>query len=407
MPILEKLSKEYRNIASATVDNLDSVRQYGIESAQDLINAQNIRKGRLAIGSGVTFMASMYYANGGLTGNGPQDRRLRKLWMDTGWQPRSFKVPSPAGDVWVSYESFEPFNNILSTIADIGDNMSLMGPQWAEQSLLKVALTVGGGVTSKSYLQGVGQLIDLASGEPYQLQKIAGNIVNNTIPLAGLRNDIGKTLNSPMREINKDIISSIRNRNLASEYIAADDLAIKYDVLNGEKIRDWNFMEKMYNLISPVGISLNNSPGRTLLWNSNYDLRLVSYTSPDGLELKEHPKLRSEFQKYLGKQGLEAKLNKLADRRDVQLSVMRMTNDRNSNKNYLDPMNSYLHNSLIKQRFEAARKKAWAAVRRNNPDLTDELYETKKQRAAETFRTRRDTNNAGSLKSIRKINNPN
>ncbi len=407
MPILEKLSKEYRNIASATVDNLDSVRQYGIESAQDLINAQNIRKGRLAIGSGVTFMASMYYANGGLTGNGPQDRRLRKLWMDTGWQPRSFKVPSPAGDVWVSYESFEPFNNILSTIADIGDNMSLMGPQWAEQSLLKVALTVGGGVTSKSYLQGVGQLIDLASGEPYQLQKIAGNIANNTVPLAGLRNDIGKTLNSPMREINKDIISSIRNRNLSSEYIAADDLAIKYDVLNGEKIRDWNFMEKMYNLISPVGISLNNSPGRTLLWNSNYDLRLVSYTSPDGLELKEHPKLRSEFQKYLGKQGLEAKLNKLADRRDVQLSVMRMTNDRNSNKNYLDPMNSYLHNSLIKQRFEAARKKAWAEVRRNNPDLADELYETKRQRAAETFRTRRETNNAGSIESIRKLNNPN
>ncbi len=407
MPILEKLSKEYRNIASATVDNLDSVRQYGIESAQDLINAQNIRKGRLAIGSGVTFMASMYYANGGLTGNGPQDRRLRKLWMDTGWQPRSFKVPSPAGDVWVSYESFEPFNNILSTIADIGDNMSLMGPQWAEQSLLKVALTVGGGVTSKSYLQGVGQLIDLASGEPYQLQKIAGNIVNNTIPLAGLRNDIGKTLNSPMREINKDIFSSIRNRNLASEFGPGEDLAIKYDVLNGEKIRDWNFMEKMYNLISPVGISLNNSPGRTLLWNSNYDLRLVSYTSPDGLELKEHPKLRSEFQKYLGKQGLEAKLNKLAERRDVQLSVMRMTNDRNSNKNYLDPMNSYLHNSLIKQRFEAARKKAWAEVRRNNPDLTDELYETKKQRAAETFRTRRDTNNAGSLESIRKLNNPN
>jgi len=407
MPILEKLSKEYRDIASATVDNFDSVRQYGIESAQDLINAQNIRKGRLAIGSGVTFMAGMYYANGGLTGNGPQDRRLRKLWMDTGWQPRSFKVPSPAGDVWVSYESFEPFNNILSTIADIGDNMSLMGPQWAEQNLLKIALTVGGGVTSKSYLQGVGQLIDLASGEPYQLQKIAGNIVNNTIPLAGLRNDIGKTLNSPMREINKDIFSSIRNRNLTSEFGPGEDLAVKYDVLNGEKIRDWNFIEKMYNLISPVGISLNNSPGRTLLWNSNYDLRLVSYTSPDGLELKNHPKLRSEFQKYLGKQGLESKLNKLADRRDVQLSVMRMTNDRNSNKNYLDPMNSYLHNSLIKQRFEAARKKAWAEVRRNNPDLTDELYETKRQRAAETFRTRRDTNNAGSIESIRKINNPN
>ena len=167
-------------------------------------------------------------------------------------------------------------------------------------------------------------------------------------------------------------------------------------------------MEKMYNLISPVGISLNNSPGRTLLWNSNYDLRLVSYTSPDGLELKNHPKLRSEFQKYLGKQGLEVKLNKLADRRDVQLSVMRMTNDSNSNKRGdRDPMTDYLHNQLIKQRFEAARKKAWAEVRRNNRELTDELYQAKRQRAAESFRTLRETNNAGSLESIRKINNPN
>jgi hypothetical protein len=408
MPILEKLSKEYRNIASATVDNLDSVREYGINSAQDLINAQNIRKGRLAIGSSVTFMAGMYYANGNLTGNGPQDRRLRKLWMDTGWQPRSFKVPSPAGDVWVSYEAFEPFNNILSTIADIGDNMSLMGPQWAEQNFLKVALTVAGGVTSKSYLQGVGQLLDLTSGEPYQIQKIAGNIANNTIPLAGLRNDIGKTLNSPMREINKDVFSAIRNRNLSSEYIAPDDLPIKYDVLNGDKIRDWNFMEKMYNLISPVAISLNNSPGRSLLWNSNYDLRLISYTAPDGLPLKNHPQLRSEFQKYLGKQGLEAKLNKLAKRRDVKLSVERMTKDSNSNlRGDRDPMTDYLHNKLIKQRFESARKSAWADVKRNNKKLLDELYAAQTKRKAASARTLRETSNAGRIESIRKINNPN
>ena len=309
--------------------------------------------------------------------------------------------------MWVSYEAFEPFNNILAAIADIGDNQALMGEQWAENNLFKISLAVAGGVVSKSYLQGIGQLVDLVSNEPYQIQKIAGNIANNTIPLAGLRGDIGRTLNSPMREINKDLFETIRNRNLTSEYIAiGGDLPAKYDVLNGQKIRDWNFVEKMFNLISPVSVSLNQSPGRTLLWNSNYDLRLVSYTSPDGIPLKDHPKLRSEFQKYLGKQGLEATLDRLSTREDVQDSVNRMNSDRRNGRNQLDPMKAYLHNKLIKERMERARKRAWALVRRANPDLTRELYDDERLINTMTETTRRETSSSLDYSSLLRINNP-
>ena len=407
MPGLNFIFEEQRLIANATADNIDSVRQFGIQDAADLANAKALMKGRMAIGSAVTLMAGMYYLGGNLTGNGPQDRRLRKLWLDSGWQPRSFKVPTPAGDVWVSYEAFEPFNNILAAIADIGDNQALMGEQWAENNFLKIALAISGGVVSKSYLQGIGQLVDLASNEPYQIQKIAGNIANNTIPLAGLRGDIGRTLNSPMREINKDLFETIRNRNLTTEYIAiGGDLPAKYDVLNGQKIRDWNFVEKMFNLVSPVSVSLNQSPGRTLLWNSNYDLRLVSYTSPDGIPLKDHPKLRSEFQKYLGKQGLEATLDRLSTREDVQDSVNRMNSDRRNGRNQLDPMKAYLHNKLIKERMERARKRAWAQVRRANPDLTRELYDDERLINTMTETTRRETSSSLDYSSLLRINNP-
>jgi hypothetical protein len=407
MPGLNFILEEQRLIANATADNIDSVRQFGIQDAADLANAKALMKGRMAIGSAVTLMAGMYYAGGNLTGNGPQDRRLRQLWLDSGWQPRSFKVPTPAGDVWVSYEAFEPFNNILAAIADIGDNQALMGEQWAENNLFKISLAVAGGVVSKSYLQGIGQLVDLVSNEPYQIQKIAGNIANNTIPLAGLRGDIGRTLNSPMREINKDLFETIRNRNLTSEYIAiGGDLPAKYDVLNGQKIRDWNFVEKMFNLISPVSVSLNQSPGRTLLWNSNYDLRLVSYTSPDGIPLKDHPKLRSEFQKYLGRQGLEATLDRLSTREDVQDSVNRMNSDRRNGRNELDPMKAYLHNKLIKERMEKARKRAWAQVRRANPDLTRELYDDERLINTITETTRRETSSSLDYSSLLRTNNP-
>ena len=405
MPAVNLLVKEQRDILFAKADDLASVKQYGIETAADLANAKALMKGRQAIGSAVVMMGGLYYATGNLTGNGPQDRRLRKLWMDTGWQPRSFKVPTPAGDVWVSYEAFEPFNNILSTIADIGDNQALMGPQWAESNLISTSLAVAGGVASKSYLQGITQLVDLFSGEPYQIQKIAGNIANNTVPLAGLRNDIGRTLNSPMREINKNIFDTIRNRNLTSEYGPGKDLPTKYDLLNGKKIRDWNFIEKMYNLVSPVNLSLNQSDGRTLLWNSNYDLRLAGYSSPDGIPLKEYPQLRSEFQKYLGQQNLEAQLDKLADRDDVIASVARMNRDLRANRKELDPMKAYTHNKLIKAKFEAARKKAWALVRQNNPDLVAELYKEQSDLAGLEVRTRSETAAPAQIRTIRQLQN--
>ena len=73
--------------------------------------------------------------NGGLTGNGPADRQQRKAWIDGGYKPRTITI----GGVQVSYDSFEPFNLILSTIADIGDYSQLMGEEWTEDNLTKTS----------------------------------------------------------------------------------------------------------------------------------------------------------------------------------------------------------------------------------------------------------------------------
>ena len=102
---------------------------------------------------------------------------MKKLWMDSGWQPRSIKI----GDAWVSYDSLEPFNLIFANIADVGDNLELMGPKWAEQRFQLVATALGKGITSKTYLQGLSQLMDLVGGEGggYKLNRTAANLVNN------------------------------------------------------------------------------------------------------------------------------------------------------------------------------------------------------------------------------------
>jgi len=386
MPGLGLLHKQSVDILRAKPEDLDSVLKYGIDNPEDLANAQALIAGRQAIGGSIVTMAGMHYMNGGLTGNGPQDRQLRKLWMDTGWQPRSIKV----GNVWVSYDTFEPFNTILAAIADIGDNMKLMGPQWTEQNLMTVALAVAGTATSKSYLQGLGQFVDLFSGESKQHEKIIGGLINNTVPLASLRNEIGKMINPHMREINGSLVESIRNRNLLTEF-GDDALAVKYDILNGKPIRDWNFMERMWNSLSPISLQMIDSPGRTMLWNSNYDLRLVSYSSPDNVDLSEYPQMRSWFQEELGKLNLEKTLDELAGREDVKASIKLMQDDVRNGKRDLDPMKAYLHNRLIRDRFERARKKAWAKVRENHPDETNVLYEERAQKRVDLYQKLRES----------------
>ena len=136
--------------------------KYGITSDQELINAKALQTGRLAMGAALVFMASQKWMRGEMTGNGPVDRQMRQSWLDAGYKQRTLTF----GDVQVGYDTFEPFNLIMSTVADIGDASLLMGEEWTEDNLLKVALLVSQGVTSKSYLAGLQSFADLFSGKP-------------------------------------------------------------------------------------------------------------------------------------------------------------------------------------------------------------------------------------------------
>ncbi len=358
------LVKEFNDIARATPKTLDTVAQYGIKTADDLANAKALQNGRLAIGSAVTFMASMSFLNGNMTGNGPVDRQKRQAWIDAGYRPRQMKI----GGVWVGYDSIEPFNLIFSTISDIGDYSLLMGDEWTEQQLQKVSLVIAQSISSKSYFAGIQQMVDMVAGRPGQQNRILANILNNQVPLAGLRNDIGKLFNPYMKEINSGIGQSVRNRNLISEYLSGEQLPTKYDLLNGRPIRDYDFNTRAYNTFSPISLNLDYSPGRKLIFDSGYDIRMSTYMSPDGVDLSEHPILRSQFQKAIGDLKIEAKLNKLAENPKILESLDMMERDRNSGKRGLYEPMDYYHNLQIDRIFQEARRTAWAKIM-NDPRI--------------------------------------
>jgi hypothetical protein len=237
-----------------------------------------------------------------------------------------------------------------------------MGEEWTKDQLLKVSLIIAQGITSKSYLAGLQQFVDLFSGRPGQAERIIASIANNTVPLSGLRNELGKLFTPYTRELGSGIDQAIRNRNLISEHLPGADLPIKYDMLNGKPIKDWDPMTRMFNAFSPIQLNLDHSVGRKLLFDSGYDLRISTYYGPDGTNLTDSPQIRSMFQRAIGMQNLERQLDKLATDPKVLASLDQMYRDiRSGNRGEFEG-GDYFHNRKIDVIFTRARKKAWAMI---------------------------------------------
>ena len=353
------LVKEFNDIALARPDNLTEVAQYGITNAVELANAKALQTGRLAMGSGIVFMASQKFMSGELTGNGPTDRQKRQAWIDAGYIPRSIKI----NDAWISYDAFEPFNQVLTLIADAGDNSLLMGEEWTEDQFQKTALVIAQGLASKSYLAGMQQFVELFSGKPGQGERIAASLINNTVPLGSLRNDIGKLLTPYTRELASGIDQSLRNRNLITENIAGTPLPIKYDLLTGRPIKDHDFMTRAFNMFSPVNFNLDHGEGKRFFFESGYDARLITFFSPDGDDLTKYPEIRSDYQQAIGVQNLEAKLAKLSRSRKVQESLAQMYFDIRSGKRAEYEAKDYYHNIMMHKLIREAREIAWLSIK--------------------------------------------
>ena len=238
------------------------------------------------------------YLQGRITGNGPADRQKRAAWEMAGYRPNQFKF----GQLWFDYSSFEPFNQIMTIVADIGDASQLMGSEWTEKEFQKISIVVAQGLTSKSYLAGMSQFVDLFAGKEGQFNRIIAGIMNNQLPLSSIRNDLGKVFTPYTRELNSGIADALRNRNKLFEYGPGEDLPIKYDLLNGKPINDWDPITRMVQAFLPISMNLDYHPGREFLFRSGYDLRMSVMASPgpNSIDLSKNARFRSKFSEAIG-----------------------------------------------------------------------------------------------------------
>ena len=134
-------------------------------------------------------------------------------------------------------------------------------------------------------------------------------------------------------------------------------------MLNGRAIKDWDFMTRAFNAISPVSLNLDSNPARQLLFNSGYDLRISTYYAPDGTNLTDNPEIRSRFQQAIGELNLELDLMRLAKDPRILESIKLMQADIRAGKRGDYNARDYYHNVVIDRLFKDARVLAWNSIK--------------------------------------------
>ena len=391
LPLLGLAHKNSVDIMRATDDNMAMLAKQGIDTPEELANAKALLIGRQAFGTALTFQASQFYMDGNLTGDGPEDPAVKASWVARGWKPRHIRILGK----WISYDGLPPFNMILSSVANVGDNMKKMGPKWGEESFSKIALALSANEMDKAFFESFTPLQDLMSDKG---GKVLAQLANNQVPLASLRGSVGKILTPYFRELDNDFASTIRNRNLTTENLTGDPLPIKSDILNGKPLRDWNFWERSWAELNPFGMSIEDEPsaGRQLLEQSMYGRLPVRVSSYDGINMKNNAPLRAEFQLGIGTAKItvgfktyknpEEALGALAKMPVVMNSLKKMEEDYAAGIKMEEK--NYPHFDMIDNVFEQAQDKSWAAMQ-DNPEV-QALIDAKNQKAADEFNRKRE-----------------
>ena len=162
-------------------------------------------------------------------------------------------------------------------------------------------------------------------------------------------------------------------------------------MFNGKPIKDYIFMTRMFNAVSPISLNLDSTPGRKLLFDSGYDMRLSTYYGPDGTNLTDSSQIRSMFQKAIGDQNLERQLDKLAENPKVLASLEEMHRDIDGGRRGDYESKDYFHNKKIDQIFQKARRRAWASIMQE-PQIQQLIAEQKEAKRKRYLKTKQTTN---------------
>ena len=338
-----------------------ALREHGItEFSEAAFQAlKNEYRGRQLMGAGVVMAAGMFAVNGNLTGNGPQDAAEKKDMMNLGWKPLSIRI----NGTWHSYRGMEPYQQILSLVADTVYFSDRVDQAISEDRYRKIGYAITMNITNQTFLSGLRPLAQmLALNNEGVWERFAAQNVNALLPQAGVRSILSKAITPQLKDVETEFWSYIKNNNRFL-FSGNDGLKDQLDIFTGERINYTEPMTAAINSVLPFFKSNGgHEPWRQWLlstgWNGLNNLRTNKLTgqplTPDERYfinnwIAKHAGLRQQVQQLM----VEDKKGKY---------IKRYVNARGQKTQKEMPISkSYIHWRLDRM-IDSAFNAAWRAL---------------------------------------------
>ncbi len=247
--------------------------------------------GRWIVGSGLMSAAGYLAANGMITGAGPSDPRIRKVWLQNN-QPYAFRLENEDGTTtWVSYARLEPLSNIFSVSADM---VEIANDPYNEASTRPMAealfMAIMENSVNKTFTQGIyDAMAIMVSSRQYERE-------------AALRNMLASFVPSALNQLNGDEVLR-ETRTVADAFMARswryNEVDPKRNVLGepivrrlpkndplGLTIKDKREHDAVLAEVTRVAVlnqSVADNPARRLPGPSRIDLATIPYAEGQSL----------------------------------------------------------------------------------------------------------------------------
>lgn len=294
------------------IDNVLKTRGFKDGDLTKMSEATRIQKyneiradlyGRSALGFLITSSAIGLFMTDRITGNGLADKEKQRLRRETGWKPRSIRLP---GGNWVSYDNLGPITNWFAAVADVADNMDSLTPNDIGEQFRKLMFILSASVTDKSFMAGLEPFMDVARGDVGALNRWSGSfLVAANMPMSSQMAEISRLMDPGLKEVQSTTFDMARNRLP----FLKSQLPQKYDWIDGDRIgypdKAGNmfegFMTRVWNNYMPWKISGKISDEKKFLQMVEFDARPTLRTNGKGVEYT--PAQRSEITNIMGQYG--------------------------------------------------------------------------------------------------------
>ena len=207
---------------------------------------------RITMGTMIMGATAAYVQEGVITGAGPMNPNVNRLWREAGHQPYSIKV----GDTYYSYNRLDPAGMLIGLTADMTEILKYASDTEGEVDAMNGVMAVGlatvQNLTNKTYVSGPAQLFKVlgqAQTDPEAANKSSKNylsrLATSFAPGTSLQAQITRTIDPTLREAS-GVVESLKRRTPGMSDTLPPRRNLFGDPIMLEGGLGWDFVSPVY-----------------------------------------------------------------------------------------------------------------------------------------------------------------